>query len=145
MKKTILVLAMSAFICACGSPPEPTPFPSDSKETNANTFLNRDVGNNVPLNRLNEKTWTYALVNHGNIIHQAEFAKFWYLAHHATHIEVSGEENDIQILKQRLIANGVTAEFNLIPNFHRTIANECQKIVNIVFSKKQSTKDKEIL
>ena len=135
MKKSALIVAMAFVLRACSSPPEPTPFPTGSKEEKTNTFLQKHT-QKVPLDRLNEKTWTYALVNYGSTIHQAEFTKFWYLAHHATNIEVTGEANDIQTLKQRLISNGATAEFNLIPNCYRTTAHECPKIVNIVFSKK---------
>lgn len=136
MKKTILILAISAFIGACSSPPEPTPFPTDSKETNANSFLNRDVGNNIPLNRLDAKQWKYSLYNHPSTIAQQEWAKFWYLAQHATHIEAQGERNNLQTLQSNLKANGVTAEINLVEICVSTKRNPCPKTVNLIFERR---------
>ena len=136
MKKTILILAISAFIGACSSPPEPTPFPTDSKETNANSFLNRDVGNNIPLNRLDAKQWKYSLYNQPSTIAQQEWAKFWYLAQHATHIEAQGERNNLQTLQYNLKANGVTAEINLVEICVSTKRNPCPKTVNLIFERR---------
>ena len=136
MKKLLSILAMTALVGACSSPPEATPFPHESKETNADTFLERDVIKNVPLNRLDKATWRYSLYQYPNTVSQQEWAKFWYLAQHATHIEVQGERNDLQALKYNLKANGVAAEINLVEICVSTKRNPCPKYVNLTFERK---------
>ncbi|WP_233143370.1 cag pathogenicity island Cag12 family protein [Aggregatibacter actinomycetemcomitans] len=136
MKKMISILAIGLLVSACSSPPEPTPFPQSSKEINVDTFLEREVIKKVPLNRLDKKAWRYSLYHHPNTISQQEWAKFWYLAQHATHIEAQGERNNLQTLKYNLKANGVSAEINLVEKCISTKRNPCPKQVNLIFERK---------
>lgn len=109
MKKTILILGAISVLGACSSPPDPVEFPHRAKAENVQTAPLMRREHNVPLNRLDLQEWRYNVITHSDILNEAEKTKIWYLAHHATDIEIQGNLSEAERLKRLFLANGVTA------------------------------------
>ncbi|MDH2998033.1 hypothetical protein A1D22_09100 [Pasteurellaceae bacterium LFhippo2] len=112
MKKLALI-AIAMSVVACSSPPEPVAFPSNVKDSNLNNLVHTFKTPNVPLNRLDLEEWRYYAIAHGTALYEAEHAKTWYLAHHATDIEIMGNIDRASELRQLFISNGVKAKITL--------------------------------
>lgn len=113
MKKIAVLSLLTTFLGACSSPPDPVPFPKE-KDSNLNALTVKDRTPSVPLNRLDLPEWRFSIITHGALLNESQKTRFWYLAHHATDIEIIGNYNPASELKQLMISNGVTA--NIIIN-----------------------------
>lgn len=113
MKKLTLIFALTTVLGACSSPPDPVPFPK-TKEVGITEFTQAKSPNTVPLNRFNNYAWTYDIIAQDRYLQPEDNTKFWYLAHHASHITLSGEMGNVTRLKQRLISNGATAQIDIV-------------------------------
>lgn len=109
MKKIALLALLGTFVSACSSPPKPVEFPN-TEESNLNAIPYHNNVPKVPLNRLDVGEWHYSMITHSEVLNESEKTKFWYLAHHATSIEIFGNYNSATELKQLMISNGVTAK-----------------------------------
>lgn len=134
MKKLTLILALSTVLGACSSPPDPVPFPK-TKEVGISEFTQYKPQNSVPLNRFNSYAWTYDIIAQERYLQPEDNTKFWYLAHHASHITLSGEVGNVSRLKQRLISNGATAQIELANTCIGSKFNPCPDTVSIHFAK----------
>lgn len=130
MKKSLLLLSLATLFTGCSSPPEPMAFPHESKERNANDFIFQNRTPSVPLNRLDYREWEFSIINHGQIINQPQTAKFWYLAHHATDIDIYGAQNNIELIRLELISKGVKGKITLSQCY-----SMCGQVVSMKFEK----------
>jgi len=89
------------------------------------------VGENISINILSEKkryvpkdktikdkNWHYKQINnnkHGYFFDNEKLIETFYLAHHATHIYIRGNQKRIMQFKKYFINNQVTANIELIP------------------------------
>lgn len=129
MKKNAFLLLAVIGLGACSTPPDPVPFPTKAKDSNIDSFVFRDTTPKVPLNRLDVKEWHYAMITHGLILNETQKTKFWYLAHHATDIELIGNITQADDLRRLMIASGVTAKIIVNPSYAKS------NTVSVKFSK----------
>ncbi|HDR1236506.1 hypothetical protein CBE90_04660 [Pasteurella multocida] len=134
MKKLTIIL-LTTILGACSSPPDPVPFPKNQKETGIAEFTKYKEKNIVPLDRFNNYEWSYYIISQERYLKAEDNTKFWYLAHHANQIKLSGEIGNITRLKQRLISNGSTAKIDFVDSCIATKIKSCPKTVSIHFAK----------
>lgn len=138
MNKLTITLLSAFILSACSSPPEPIAFPHKKVNQNVNDFVFEKI-DDVQKNRFDRPNWYFSIINQGSELSQANFAKFWYLAQHATKITLHGNIQDIETLKLNLKANGATANIILNPNqCISTRKKTCSKLVQIEFEKERN-------
>lgn len=137
MKIKIFILSTLILLSACSSPPKPTAFPTGKLE--GINHLNNDV-NIFSKNRFDNDSWRYLMsINGSNLANDNHHSSFWYLAQHADHIMLVGEENNIKIIKHKLIKNNSTNNINIVPTCDSTNSNKCSDLVNLYFYKFSNT------
>lgn len=135
--KLLSVLSIVFFLTACASPPKPTPFPGDVRETNvvSQNFLNYQTGD-VPKNRFEKNNgWQYSLTTWGSALNHTYHAQLWYLAHHANRIVIVGSNDNIQAINNQFMREGTTKDITLTPMCYTSKRQKCPDLVNLYFYK----------
>ncbi len=130
MKKILFLFGAVNLLGACSTPPDPVDFPHKANGENVQTapFMKRE--HNVPLNRFDKTEWQYRMITTAELLNEAEKTKIWYLAHHATDIQIQGDFNEAEKLKRLFLANGVTARitFDSLYNHGKTLSVHFAKV-----------------